>query len=86
MIRAGNVEHHRATNTVFLRNTDSGFHPRHLPGNNDLVRRIDVGDVNIFIRGELAHIIFQSTNHSGHPALRSCTCLVHEFAALLHKP
>src|SRR6059058_2722016 len=75
MIGAGDIEHHRAANTVFLRDADRGFHIRQLAGNNDLIGRIDVGDINIFIRGEPAHVVFQPANHSGHPALRACTSL-----------
>ena len=85
MICAGDVEHHRATYAVFLCNSDSGFHVRQLARDDDLIRRIDVGDIDIFIRGEPAHIIFQATNHSRHPALRCCARCIHEFAALLHE-
>ena len=85
MIGAGNIEHHCAANTVFLRDADSGFHIRQLAGNDDLIGRIDVGNINIFIRGEPAHIVFQAANHGGHPALRGCASFVHKFAALLHK-
>ena len=52
MIRACNIEHHRAAYTVFLRDTDSGFYVCQFTRNDDLIGRIDVGYINIFIRGE----------------------------------
>ena len=70
MIRAGNIEHRRATNAVFLRHADSDFHFRQLAGNDDLTRRIDVGNIDIFIRGQPAHIVFLPADHGRHRASR----------------
>ena len=85
MIRAGHLQHRRAANAIFLRDTNRRFHFRQFTGNNDLSQRIDVGNIDILIGGELANVVLQSADHCRHSANCRRASFIHKFAAFLDK-
>ena len=85
MISARHVEQRRAPNAVFLGHANRSFDFRELARNHDLPRRIDVGNIDIFIRSQLAHLIFQPADHRRHSADCCRASFIHQFAALLYQ-
>ena len=53
--------------------------------NYDLFRRINIGDIDIFVGSESPNIVLLAADHRSHPAKRCRAGFIHEFTTLLHK-
>ena len=85
MICARDVKHHRAANAILFRYTDRRLDFCQLARDYDLVYCINVGNVDIFICGKPAHVVFQPADHRRHASKRCCARFIHKFGALLDK-
>ena len=85
MIRAGHIEQCGPPNAIFFRHANRRLHFCQFPRNHDLRRGINVGHIDVFIRGQLAHLIFVRADHRRHAAYRCRARFIHQLAAFLHE-
>ena len=82
MIRAGDLERDDFPDALFLRERGHGFHFLHAAGKDDLAGAIEVGDVDVAGRGDLARLFRRGAEQRGHGADGGVAGLLHERAAL----
>ena len=85
MISACHVEQRRSSNPVFFGNADRRLHFGKLAGNDDLTRRVDVGDIDVLIGCKLTNVVLLAADQRRHSTQGCGTSLVHQLASLLHQ-